>query len=233
MTRLVVFVCLAATPLADAAPAPPETEKEKIARLWGRTVGPAGGGRFTLRGERLAIRSTAAPVVGWPTEPRWTALRVTRAWTGDFDLRVRLDTLTVPSRAALHNRGSLQTTAGLFVAGGGSFLTVHRSLAFHVFDGVIADQLDQCVWVDRCDAHGGGGNRLAETIATRPVHLRLTRQAGVISLSSSDDGVAWAAPRVFPDDLPDEVTVGVFVSHTPWQECEAVFDQYALTVPKK
>src|SRR4051812_10223372 len=88
--------------LAVAAPAPPPSEKERIARDWGKTQGR---GEFELSGKRLTIRSLIQPDTGLiailggqnGTE-RWTAPRASRTFTGDFEMTVKVADAALPNK---------------------------------------------------------------------------------------------------------------------------------------
>src|SRR5690242_9750901 len=102
MTRLVVPVLFAVPFALVAAPVPPESEAEKVARLWGKVESPPGKYTATPSGNTLTLRS-----LGWPLafEYQLPAFRVEREVAGDFDVRVKVAAVDAPSRTVPYQGG--------------------------------------------------------------------------------------------------------------------------------
>src|SRR5437764_15408378 len=100
MPRLLLLLLLVA-PFAVAAPVPPPSEKEQIARLWGKTVAPSDKYEFKLDGKLLTIRTAGEPARNafWGGGPE-TMPRVTRKVTRDFEATVTDVAAPAPSRTA-------------------------------------------------------------------------------------------------------------------------------------
>lgn len=223
---------------AAAAPVPPETPAQRLRRLYGEPADPAGIGRFFITPDRLTLRTTAraygfesADRPGWRPAPR-----VGRPVRGDFELTVRLIGVTAPTRDAPHPGGGLRVKAGLFAAGAdGTAVTVGLQVCRHLDDKTkeLADYLDESVWTDSYHPGGASGTRLEEVAPGRPVWLRIARSGGRVGVLSSDDGQRWTGPwRPDKVELPDAVTVGVFLNSNTDQVCDAAFAGCTLTRPE-
>jgi regulation of enolase protein 1 (concanavalin A-like superfamily) len=79
-----------------------------------------------------------------------------------------------------------------------------------------------------------GGIKTAED--GKSTYLRLIRKGKELTMSCSFDGEKWTTPtnpfRNIDMSIPDEVTVGVFLSHSTYQFAHATFDGFTITRPK-
>ena len=98
MLRSAVLLALVSVAGVVAAPVPPPSEKELLARHWGKTEGQ---GEFELKGKRLTIRTTVPPDVGLISViygGKTTMPRATRTVTGDFEAAVTVTDAALPTR---------------------------------------------------------------------------------------------------------------------------------------
>ena len=230
MLRTAVLLALVASAGAVAAPVPPPSEKEQLAKLWGKTEGQ---GEFVLKGKQLTLRTAVKPDQGLHGDGA-TAPCATRTVTGDFVMTVTVIDAALPNPAARSDTRERHTHAGLFVAGGGFRLQNHLYQAYHEDKGVVQKTPQQCVWVDAWFPGGGSGSMLKETQAGKSTHLRVTRKGKAVTVSYSFDGKEWSEPYTERKEMefPDEVTVGVFLSHSTYQTLDATFDAFTVEKPK-
>lgn len=228
MIRIVLLMTVAA--VVVAAPVPPESDAEKVARLWGKVESPPGKYVTKPSGNTLTLRS-----LGWPLgfEYRRPEFRVAREVTGDFDVRVKVLAVDAPSRSV---RYAMQPTtgAGLFVEGGDYSMSLYHWMTIHLDQGRLRDGMQDCIWLGHSERNGGGGCYLAEAEACKSVHLRIVRQGKALTVYVSDDGKdwkSWTAPQNVL--LPEAVTLGVFLGHSTSQECEATFAEFSVGKPEK
>ena len=228
MIRTAVLLALVASAGAVAAPVPPPSEKEQIAKLWGKTEGQ---GEFELKGKRLTLRTAVKPDQGLHGDGA-TVPRATRTVIGDFVMTVTVTDAALPNPAAKTDTRERHTYAGLFVAGGGYLVRHQLYLAYHEDKGVVQKTPQQCVWVDAMFPGGGSGSMLKETQDGKSTHLRVIRKGKAVTVSYSFDGKEWSEPYAERKEMefPDEVTVGVFLTHSTYQTLDATFD--AFTVEK-
>ena len=90
------LLLLMASPIALAAPVPAPTEKEQIAKLWGKTIAPSDDYEFKLNGKALTIRTAGVPVRGLIEGANFKAPRTTRTVTGDFEMTVKVAAAAAP-----------------------------------------------------------------------------------------------------------------------------------------
>jgi hypothetical protein len=219
---------------APAAPVPPPSEKELIAKHWGK---PEGGGTFSLADKRLTIRSHGVPtafkerVSNDPKVPR-----VIRTVTGDFEATIRIENITAPNQNPIQGSDYSAVKTGLFVSGGGYDVELLVQVTKPLFK--IQPNAD----VNRSVTVWGGGASSFSTYLTGDEpglsnSLRVTRKKQVITVAYSVDGEKWSETVVVkpPDgfDFPDEVSVGLFFEHNTHQEAPgATFDKFTVTKPK-
>ena len=230
MLRAAFLFALVASAGAVAAPVPPPSEKELLARHWGKTEGQ---GEFELKGKRLTLRTAVAPDQGIHGDGA-TAPRATRTVVGDFVMTVTVIDAALPNPAARSDTRERHTHAGLFVAGGGYYVRHQVYQAYHEDKGVVQKTPQQCVWVDAFFPGGGSGSMLKETQDGKSTHLRVIRKGKAVTVSYSFDGKEWSAPYAERKemDFPDEVTVGVFLFHSTYQTLDATFDAFTVEKPK-
>jgi hypothetical protein len=227
--RVAVIAALVSAAAVIAAPVPPPSERERIQKLWGKVVSPSADCEFKLSGTALTIRTAGQPARGLRTEKEPIA-RVARTVAGDFELTVKVIEATPPGREAKHNDSWPWSRAGLYVVGGGYSVEHHLSQYYTKLNGVLNEKLTRCPWVDTWYPRGGSGSQLGTVDAGKSVHLKLVRRGNAVTVSHSTDGEKWSNPFNPRQtlELPDELTVGVFVSHGTYQPVEATFADFAI-----
>lgn len=235
MIRLALCLALlVSTASLCAAPVPAPSEKELLAKHWGKTEGQ---GEFELKGKQLTVRTVGQPARGMLYRERMNMPRAARTVTGDFELTVTVLDADLPNKNAKHEDAWPGTRAGLFVQGGGYGVEFHLYQYYPKFQGAEQKEPTRCVWVDTWFPAGGAGNSLKAAEAGKSTHLRVTRKEKAVSVSYSFDGKEWSAPYTPRKDLdfPDEVTVGVFFAHSTYQALAATFDRFTVEPlnPKK
>lgn len=230
---LALACSLALAVVTAAAPAPPPSEKERIAKLWGA---PEGAGEFELEGKQLTLRTTVGKAnhsFSWGD--RLDVPRTARAVTGDFEITVRVLDAAAPLKEAKYDSGSADAHAGLYVRGGASSLRYSLCQSYQKFNGARPD-LQRALRIEATYPRGGASGQMNSAPDGKSTCLRLTRKGDAITMSHSFDGEKWSAPnnpfRNIDMSIPDEVTVGVFLSHTTYQFAHATFDGFAVTKPK-
>ena len=234
MLRAAVLLALVSVAAAVAAPVPPPTEKESIARHWGKTEGQ---GEFGLSGKRLTVRTAVPPDMGLISVingGKTTMPRATRDVAGDFEATVTVTDAALPGKDAKHTDAYPNTRAGLFVEGGGYAVEFHLYQHYTKVNGVAREEPTRSVWVDTWFPGGGAGNQLKAAEAGKSTHLRLARTDKALTVSYCFDGKEWTVPFNPRQALafPDEVTVGVFLSHSTYQTLDATFDAFTVEKPK-
>ena len=224
MLRTAALCASVALPLAAfAAPVPPPSEKELLAKHWGKAEGQ---GEFSLKGKQLTLRTTGQPARGGINRTQMNMPRVTRTASGDFEATVKLVDAPLPDPKVKHDDSWPATRAGLYVEGGGYTVELHLYQYYPKFNGEQREEATRYLWVDTWFPRGGAGSSLKQVPAGQSVYLRLTRKGKEVTVSHSADGEAWSKPFNPRQqlELPDEVTVGVFFSHSTYQILDATFD---------
>lgn len=244
MRRVVLLsVCLATCGvIATAAPVPKPSEREQFEKLWGKIVAGSDECEFKLtRGGGLLLRGNGKPALR-PSDvplllPQFegmtpSALRVVRTATGDFDYRVRLSAVTAPDREASSAVGRPETQAGVFVSGGECAVELHAWLAYDKRKGKLNEQCTRSIWLDEWLEPGtGNGSRVAKYEQESDLCIGISRVEGKCFTHISTDGKKWSKYPVRNTlQLPDEVQLGVFLSHTTQQKVQAEFTR--VTAPK-
>lgn len=224
---LLLFVPVAVV----AAPVPPPSEQEVVAKLWGKT---AGAGTFELSGKQLTLRTAGQPARGFIYREGMTMPRATRLVTGDFVATVRVADADPPDPKARHEDAWPGTRAGLTVGGGGYAVEWHVFQYYTKQNGEVQGDLNRTLWVDTWFPGGGAGSSRAPVPADKSARLRVARKDKTVTISHSFDGKEWSAPLVPRQglDFPDEVTVGVFLAHSTHQSAAAAFDPLTVEQPK-
>ena len=219
---------------AIAAPVPPPSEKQQIEKRWGKILSPAKECEFKLRAGALTIRTARQPARGLRTEKEPIA-RVAKKVGGDFEMTVKVAYATPPAREAKHNESWPWSRAGLYMVGGGYAVEFHLSQYHTKLNGVLNEKLTRCVWVDTWYPRGGAGSQIANMDPAKSTHLKIIRKDNVVSVSHSTDGENWSNPFTPRQTLefPEEVTVGVFVSHSTYQIAEATFTDFTIKQSRK
>jgi hypothetical protein len=235
MTRPTLLLLLI-TPVIGAAPVPTLSEKDQIEKNWGKVFAPSKKCEFKLDGTALTIRTDGEACFGFGDGADSRMPRVTNAVSGDFEVTVTVKAAATPNPDVEREDSWPWTRAGLFISGGGHAIEFHFSQFYTKFDGKLSQQLTRCVWIEGWFPEGsGGGSEQDQVAANKPVHLRITRKEKVITTSYSFDGKKWFSARTpaASADLPDKVTVGLFVSHTTQQIVDATFTDFKLGKPEK
>jgi hypothetical protein len=232
MLRASAVLAVLSVTVASAAPVPPPTEQELIAKLWGKT---AGAGEFELSGKRLTLRTAGQPARGHIHGKGMNMPRTGRTVTGDFEVTVRVTDAAPPNPNNKHEDAWPGTRAGLTLAGGGYCLELHLYQYHQKQQGAVQEELKRVVWIDTWFPGGGAGSTRAQVPEGKSVYLRIARKDKAVTISHSFDGKEWAAP-VTPRqglEFPDEVTVGVFYAHSTHQIAAATFDGLTIEKPKE
>lgn len=226
MLRRCTVLLLACIPLAAvAAPVPPPSEKERIAKLWGKTEGE---GEFELDGRRLTIRTVGKPARGTDMP------RATRTVKGDFEATVTVADAAPPGKGYRHEDLWPDTRAGAFIWGGGSGVELYLYQYFPKANRMPQEQPKREVWVDKWFARSVNGSGLKQAEGGKSPRLRIIRKGKDVTVSYSFDGKEWSQPLNPGQELefPDEVTVGVFFGHSTYQIAAATFGDFTITKPK-
>ena len=229
MLRVVVLVALVFVAGVGAAPVPPPSEKERLAKLWGKTDGV---GEFELNGKQLTLRTIGQPARGYIHGKGMNMPRATRTVSGDFEVTVKVADATPPNPMNKHEDAWPGTRTGLLITGGGYSIELHLYQYHTKLNGVVQDELRRVVWIDTWFPGGGSGSTRAQVPAGKSTYLRIARKDKVVTVSHSFDGKEWSVPFTPRQglDFPDEVTVGVFFAHSTHQIAAATFD--GLTIEK-
>ena len=232
MLRATTLVALVSAALVVAAPVSPPSEKEVVAKLWGKTDG---AGEFELNGKQLTMRTVGQPARGYIHGKGMNMPRTARAVTGDFEATVTVTDAAAPNPKNKHEDAWPGTRAGLTVAGGGYCVELHLYQFHQKLNGAVQDDLKRVVWIDTWFPGGGAGSTLAQVPAGKSTHLRVTRKDKTVSVSYSFDGKQWSAPYTPRQglDFSDEVTVGVFFAHSTHQIAAATFEALSVEKPKE
>src|SRR5438105_3418088 len=116
MLRTATFLAFIPATLAVAAPVPPPSEKEQLAKLWGKTFAASDKYEFSLVGKQLTIRTAGEPTRRATPGTESTIPRVGRTATGDFEATVRVVSAPAPLRTEKHEEWWPASRAGLFVS---------------------------------------------------------------------------------------------------------------------
>jgi len=228
MTRTVALL-LVFPAVAAAAPVPPPSEKERIEKQWGKIVSPAVECEFKLSGKSLTIRTAGQPARGLRTEKE-PIPRVAKTVAGDFEMTVKVADLTPPGREAKYTDAWPWSRAGLYLVGGGHAVEFHLSQYYTKANDVLNEKLTRCPWVDTWYPRGGSGSQIGNVEPGKSAYLKVVRRGNTVAVSHSTDGEKWSNPFNPRQtlELPDELTVGVFVSHGTHQPIEATFSDFAI-----
>jgi hypothetical protein len=230
-TPALFLLVSAASIAALAAPVPAPTEKEQIAKLWGKTIAPSDECEFKLNGKALTVRTQGMPLRGLIMKDKATSVRTARTASGDFVMTVKVAAAAAPNRDPNHQDSWPKTRAGLYISGGGYGVELHHAQYYtKTVDGQMNEALSQYVWVDTWFPGGGAGNTIVKTDPARSTYLRVTRKDKGVSVQHSVDGKEWSAPFAPRRELafPAEVTVGIFVDHSTHQVVDAAFDEFTV-----
>ncbi len=240
MLRTAVAFAFVVLPLAAvAAPVPPPSEKELIAKYWGKTEGL---GEFELKGKQLTLRSTfGKPNRDFAWGERLLVPRTSQVVSGDFEITVRVLDAVPPTKDGKYDSGMPETSAGLYIRGAESSLRYSLNQYYPRFVGVANAQpteatLHRWLKIEANYPRGGASGSMKAAEDGKSTHLRLIRKGKEITMSYSFDGEKWSAPnnpfRNIDMSIPDEVTVGVFFSHSTYQFAHATFDNFTVGKPK-
>lgn len=235
--RAAILVALATLPLVGlAAPAPPPTDRERLARDWGTF---AGSGEYRFDGGQLTLRShTGMATTELNSTELCTVPRVQRTIRGDFEMTLRIVDLTHPlTTESQGNLGQFMTSAGLFVVADDARLTYGLHQYYYRFPNIPnPDFLHRYVYLQVQTTNNGSGWGLPQADG-KSTYLRIKRHEDTITTSYSFDGEEWTNENNFLANqnivFPDEVTVGVFVMHNTKQVVQATFDRFTLTPPSR
>jgi len=223
MRPLLLFACFASAAHAFAAPVPKPTDEEKLKFDWGKVVDVAGDCKVRVVKDRLVMSTPGGIRNELKKDGEFRPLRIEREVAGDFQLEVRMISTTEPSHTAPKSSTDARITSGLFVSSPEMTVTFGRQLRADQDKG--RQYFDHSIW----HQYGGSGTRIAGSKAAEEVFVRYTRKGSKASLAHSADGIAWSTSDCPKVELPDRVTVGVYLWHDVDQPCEAVFERFRLT----
>jgi hypothetical protein len=232
MLRIAAAIAFVVAPfVAVAAPVPPPSEKELITKQWGKTEGE---GEFELEGKQLTLRTNfGKPNHSFSWGERVSVPRTARTISGDFQITVRIVDAMPPGKETKHEGGSSETNAGIYIRGSGMSLRYCLGQSYQRFPGAAANQ-NMMRWL-RIEANyprGGASGSIKQAEDGKSAYLRLIRKGKDVSMSYSFDGEKWSAPnnpfRNIDMSIPDELTVGVFMSHSTYQCSHATFDGFTI-----
>ena len=231
-----LFVLVSAAAVVVAAPVPKPSEKELLATYWGKTEGE---GEFELKGKELTLRTTfGKPNHTFSWGERVTVPRTEKVVRGDFEMTVRILEAAPPNKDAKHDGSSAETNAGLYIRGGQMSLRYKLGQSYSRFPGAANQNQNMQRWL-RIEANyprGGASGSIKAAEDGKSTWLRLIRKEKAITMSYSFDGEKWSAPnnpfRNIDMSIPDELTVGVFLSHSTYQFVHATFDGFTIEKPK-
>ena len=232
---IVAFVsAVAVTGVVVAAPVPPPSEKERLAKLWGKTEGQ---GEFELAGKQLTVRSTIGrPNRDFAWGQRPSAPRTKHVVSGDFEITVCVLEASAPNKDAKNDAGAAETTAGLYIQGEASIFRYSLGQSYQQFPGAVNQNLQRSLRIEASYPRGGAGGSSGVPENGKSTYVRLTRKGKEILMSHSSDGTKWSVPnnpfKNIDMGFPDEVTVGVFFAHSTYQFAHATFDGFTITKPK-
>jgi len=240
MIRAALLALLPAT-LVVAAPMPPESEADKVARLdaekvaklWGKLESPPGKYIAKPDDNRLTLRT-----LGWPLGLRHgtPAFRVSREVVGDFDVRLTVQQLSPPDNTVRYEGIWAETGAGLFIEGGENNLSLYRWKSFMRSEQVPDTNMRSGFWIEYTVGRQGGasGQGTSNIAPDAAVELRVVREKEAISAYVRVAGQNWQQQTVRGDlQLPPAVTVSVFLGHSTTQECQATFADFSIGKPEK
>ncbi len=234
MLRAAVLVALVSAAGVVAAPVPPPSEKELLAKLWGQTEGQ---GDFELNGQQLTMRSTIGrPNRDFAWGQRPSVPRTKHTVSGDFEVTVCVLDASAPNKDAKADAGAAETNAGLYIQGDASIFRYSLGQSYQRFPGAANQNLQRQLRIEAAYPRGGAGGSSGVPENGKSTYLRLIRKDKEISMSHSADGKKWSAPsnpfKNIDMAFPDEVAVGVFFSHSTHQFAHATFDGFAVAKPK-
>ena len=226
-----LLACFFATTVV-AAPVPARGEKELLAKLWGKTEGQ---GEFELNGKQLTLRSNfGKPNKEFTWGERVSVPRTARVVTGDFEITVCVLDATPPQEDGKVDTGRPETSAGLYIRGAEMSLRYHLSQYYQAINGKPA-ALSRRLGIYANYPRGGASGSLGAVEDGKSTYLRLIRKGKDLTMSHSFDGKKWSAPnnpfRNIDMSIPDELTVGVYLSHSTYQFAHATFDGFTVEKP--
>lgn len=217
--------------VVSAAPPPKETEADKLRRMWGETIDPQKDCSFSLTGGRLTIGIPGTPHKFTPDRPDTPgkAPRVRRTVGGDFDARVKVVSVTLPTENAT---GVLMTSGGIFLGTDDTtFVTISRYTTRGINGPGLAPQ-----YLSQLRTAEGGDSALKPqppTAEGKPVFVRLVRKGSTVTTHTSLDSETWDTVTTRTHTWPDKVYVGVFASHGLNHAVEGAFEDFRVTpLPK-
>ncbi|HEY2785944.1 MAG TPA: hypothetical protein VGJ05_13320 [Fimbriiglobus sp.] len=216
---------------AVAAPPPKESAENRFHRMFGTIYDPGKDCSITLDGSRLKIQIPGTPhrfTPGYESE-KSTAPRVRREISGDFDIRIKVVSLTPPGPKS---EGMAMTAGGLFVGtDDDKFITMSRYINMEVGG---TGNTPQFLFQHRLPDSSASELGLPQNNSNdKPIYLRLVRKTNQVNGYTSSDGKAWTLRGTQSYVWPHKVYVGVFASHGVNHAVEAVFEDFQVTQPTK
>ena len=155
-------------------------------------------------------------------------------------MTVRVADAQPPGEEAPCKSGMPASSAGLFIVTGegGEYSTIFHLYQYYTkANGVqLRPGLTRYIYANAWYPRGGAGSSLKVPEPGKSTYLRMARKDNKLTYSYSSDGKEWSKPNnPFAGqqlNFPDEVTVGVFLSHTTYQILDATFDGLTIEQPK-
>lgn len=234
MVRTAALLALAIPLAAVAAPVPPPGGKELIAKYWGKTEGDA---EFEARGKQLTMRLTSGkPNHQYSWNEKLAVPRTGHTVRGDFEVTVCVADSLPPMKDGRCDSGSPESNAGLYLMGGGCSFRFQLNQVYQKINGRANPDLRRWLNIQANYPQGSASGSIKQAEDGKSTYLRLARKGDAVTVSYSFDGEKWSAPsnpfRNINMGIPDEVTVGVFYSHSTYQFAHATFDGFTLGKPK-
>ncbi len=216
---------LFAVPFAVAAPVPKQVqERDAILKLFGTPSDPKKEAEFAIEGQKLLIKLSK------PTTRDSFALafpHTERSVSGDFMLQVTVS-YPLPEKVPALG-GGMCAAGGLFI-----WDSEENHVIFHrghqpcgLFDGTTRWDTNFFIEYNRgvtsLHHQNGPGKQDAP-----PVHLRLTREKGVVTPTYSYDGEKWTKQQAGEMKLPDKVMVGIYALRTAGDVTAVTFEKFTV-----
>lgn len=214
--------------VAAAAPVPKAADEEKWKRRIGEIVDPDKDCKFTFAADSFGM---TVPGANHTTDRRGLLGKAPRSETtakGVFELVVRADWAVEITPTPGH-------TATLF-ARAGLYVRDHEQVAYLARQykrGPKEDAWEKESFLCRSDSSGQSISSVSHGVKpTAPQYLRLVRRDDVVTGFTGTDGKTWEKlGEKSLKNLPNEVTVGVFVEHNTDHVVEVRFDKFSLDRP--
>ena len=220
-----MFPALSLVLASMAAPVPPESEAQRIVRLWGEVLDPDKGSTISMP-DRGKLRLLAGPGPRGinPAYQLNNAPRTLREVKGDFTATVRI----VKDAPA---EGVTRAGSNFLLAGGGGMLLwvsdeMHLRLGRSQWPSENGSQ-PKTTYSLRGVVNGDDMDVSQKTVNAfefKPVTLKLKRAGNTLQASYSFDEKTWEKYEPLEAELPETVKLGVYAAHNFNKPLEVVFE---------